>query len=111
MIPLQNSKTPTCSNASRGFFWNYICRKEAKPKPEPVLKTLATMHYDACETLVVGDMAVDIQMGTNGGTKTCGVTWGVPLLIEIDNLVYHITKHIKSAAKIRKIYKYLLPLQ
>jgi len=50
--------------------------EEAKPKPEPVLKTLAAMHYDACETLVVGDMAVDIQMGTNAGTKTCGVTWG-----------------------------------
>ena len=50
--------------------------EEAKPKPEPVLKTLAAMHYDACETLIVGDMAVDIQMGTNAGTKTCGVTWG-----------------------------------
>ena len=50
--------------------------KEAKPKPEPVLKTLADMHFDAGETLVVGDMAVDIQMGANAGTKTCGVTWG-----------------------------------
>ena len=50
--------------------------KEAKPKPEPVLKTLANMHFDASETLVVGDMAVDIQMGANAGTKTCGVTWG-----------------------------------
>ena len=50
--------------------------KEAKPKPEPVLKTLAAMHYDASETLVVGDMAVDIQMGANAGAKTCGVTWG-----------------------------------
>jgi phosphoglycolate phosphatase len=50
--------------------------KEAKPKPEPVLKTLADMHYDAGETLVVGDMAVDIQMGANAGAKTCGVTWG-----------------------------------
>ena len=50
--------------------------KEAKPKPEPVLKTLANMHFDAGETLVVGDMAVDIQMGANAGTKTCGVTWG-----------------------------------
>ena len=50
--------------------------KEAKPKPEPVLKTLADMHYDASQTLVVGDMAVDIQMGANAGTKTCGVTWG-----------------------------------
>ena len=50
--------------------------KEAKPKPEPVLKTLAAMHFDAKETLVVGDMAVDIMMGANAGTKTCGVTWG-----------------------------------
>ena len=50
--------------------------KEAKPKPEPVLKTLAEMPYDASQTLVVGDMAVDIQMGANAGTKTCGVTWG-----------------------------------
>jgi phosphoglycolate phosphatase len=50
--------------------------KEAKPNPEPVLKTLAAMHYDADETLVVGDMAVDILMGANAGAKTCGVTWG-----------------------------------
>ena len=50
--------------------------KEAKPKPEPVLKTLTAMHYAASETLVVGDMAVDILMGANAGTKTCGVTWG-----------------------------------
>ena len=50
--------------------------KEAKPTPEPVLKTLADMHFDACETLVVGDMAVDIHMGANAGAKTCGVTWG-----------------------------------
>jgi phosphoglycolate phosphatase len=49
---------------------------EAKPKPEPVLRTLADMHFDASETLVVGDMAVDIQMGANAGAKTCGVTWG-----------------------------------
>ncbi len=50
--------------------------KEAKPKPEPVLKTLAEMNFDAGESLVVGDMAVDIQMGANAGVKTCGVTWG-----------------------------------
>ena len=50
--------------------------KEAKPKPEPVLKTLADMHFNAGETLVVGDMAVDILMGTNAAAKTCGVTWG-----------------------------------
>ena len=50
--------------------------KEAKPRPEPVLKTLAAMQFEACETLVVGDMAVDIHMGANAGAKTCGVTWG-----------------------------------
>jgi phosphoglycolate phosphatase len=50
--------------------------KEAKPKAEPVLKTLAVMHFDASETLVVGDMAVDILMGANAGARTCGVTWG-----------------------------------
>ena len=50
--------------------------KEAKPKPEPVLKTLNALHFEANETLVVGDMAVDILMGANAGTKTCGVTWG-----------------------------------
>ena len=50
--------------------------KEAKPKPEPVLKILTAMQFKACETLVVGDMAVDIQMGANAGAKTCGMTWG-----------------------------------
>lgn len=50
--------------------------KEAKPKPEPVLNTLAAMQFEACQALVVGDMSVDILMGANAGTKTCGVTWG-----------------------------------
>lgn len=50
--------------------------KEAKPNPEPVLNTLAAMQCDASETLVVGDMAVDILMGARAGAKTCGVTWG-----------------------------------
>lgn len=50
--------------------------ERAKPNPEPVINTLQAMHFEACETLVVGDMAVDIQMGASAGTKTCGVTWG-----------------------------------
>ncbi|MBQ9667203.1 MAG: HAD-IA family hydrolase [Prevotella sp.] len=47
-----------------------------KPDPEPVLKTLAAMNIPADETLVVGDMPVDILMGRNAGTRTCGVTYG-----------------------------------
>ena len=59
--------------------------KEAKPNPEPVLKTLADMHFDANETLVVGDMPVDILMGINAGAKTCGVTWGNGTKDELEN--------------------------
>ena len=48
----------------------------AKPDPEPVLKTLADLGYTADETLVVGDMRVDIQMGQGAGAHTCAVTYG-----------------------------------
>ena len=76
----RNSLTELIRNMGIADYISYILGaddvKEAKPKPEPVLKTLGAMHYDASETLVVGDMAVDIQMGANAGAKTCGVTWG-----------------------------------
>ena len=75
-----NSLTELTQNMGIANYISYILGaddvKEAKPKPEPVLKTLVDMHFDAGEALVVGDMAVDIQMGANAGTKTCGVTWG-----------------------------------
>ena len=48
----------------------------AKPHPEPVLKTMADMGFTADETLVVGDMPVDIQMGKGAGAYTCAVTYG-----------------------------------
>ena len=48
----------------------------AKPHPEPVLKTMADMGFTADETLVVGDMPVDIQMGKGAGARTCAVTYG-----------------------------------
>ena len=48
----------------------------AKPHPEPVLKTMADLGYPADETLVVGDMPVDILMGKGAGARTCGVTYG-----------------------------------
>ena len=41
-----------------------------------MLKTLAATGVDANQTLVVGDMNVDILMGLNAGAKTCGVTYG-----------------------------------
>ena len=48
----------------------------AKPYPDPVLKTLAETGFSADETLVVGDMPVDILMGRRAGARTCAVTYG-----------------------------------
>ena len=76
----RNSLTELTQNMGIADYISYILGaddvKEAKPKPEPVLKTLADMHFDADEALVVGDMSVGILMGTNAGARTCGVTWG-----------------------------------
>lgn len=47
-----------------------------KPAPDPVNLVLATQGWDKDETLVVGDMNVDIRMGKAAGTATCGVTYG-----------------------------------
>lgn len=49
---------------------------KAKPDPEPVLKTLRDLGCSADETLVVGDMPVDILMGRRAGARTCAVTYG-----------------------------------
>ena len=50
--------------------------QNAKPHPEPVLKTLEALGVPASEAMVVGDMPVDILMGSRAGTRTCGVTYG-----------------------------------
>lgn len=47
-----------------------------KPAPDMVLKVLETVHGTVDDTLVVGDMSYDIEMGRNAGAKTCGVTYG-----------------------------------
>lgn len=47
-----------------------------KPDPEPVLKTMCDLGFPPEETLVVGDMPVDIRMGLGAGARTCGVTYG-----------------------------------
>ena len=84
-----NSLTELTQNMGIADYISYILGaddvKEAKPKPEPVLKTLADMHFNAEDTLVVGDMAVDILMGANAGAKTCGVTWGNGTKDELEN--------------------------
>ena len=49
---------------------------KAKPDPEAVLYTLKSMHINACDALMVGDMPVDIAMGQNAAVKTCAVTYG-----------------------------------
>ena len=75
-----NSLVELTQNMCIADYFSYLIGaddvKEAKPQPEPVIKTLSAIQTSAQETLVVGDMAVDILMGANAGTKTCGVTWG-----------------------------------
>ncbi len=48
----------------------------AKPAPDMVLKILKETHSKPEETLVVGDMSYDIDMGHAAHTTTCGVTYG-----------------------------------
>ena len=56
----------------------------AKPHPEPVLKTMADLGFAPEETLVVGDMPVDVLMGKGAGAKTCAVTYGNASREELD---------------------------
>lgn len=49
---------------------------KAKPDPEPVLQTLRDLGYSPEDALVVGDMPVDILMGSRAGAATVGVTYG-----------------------------------
>lgn len=50
--------------------------EQLKPHPQPVQKTLEDLNFRAEETLVIGDMWMDIEMGKGAGTYTCGVTYG-----------------------------------
>lgn len=47
-----------------------------KPAPDAVLQILRHYNLAAEEAFVVGDMPFDINMATNAGVKSCGVTWG-----------------------------------
>jgi HAD superfamily hydrolase (TIGR01549 family) len=50
--------------------------KEGKPNPEAIFKTLERFDFDTDEAIMIGDTVFDINMGTNAGVKTCGVTYG-----------------------------------
>lgn len=56
-----------------------------KPHPETVLKILAVLGVDAADTIVIGDMPVDIEMGRRAGCATCGVTWGNETRAELES--------------------------
>ena len=47
-----------------------------KPDPEPVLKTMSELGFSPEDTLVVGDMPVDVLMGKRAGARACAVTYG-----------------------------------
>ena len=49
---------------------------QAKPHPEPVLKTLEAFGCKPEDAIVVGDTWYDIEMGRRAGVRTCGVTYG-----------------------------------
>lgn len=61
-------------------YFSYILGVEdtelLKPNPESVIKTLKELSFNPEETLVIGDMPIDIEMGKNAKTYTCGVTYG-----------------------------------
>ena len=50
--------------------------KLLKPNPEPVMKTQKDLFFSPEQTLVIGDMPVDIAMGKGADAYTCGVTYG-----------------------------------
>jgi phosphoglycolate phosphatase len=61
------------------FFESSICADEvAAPKPATDMldDLLLRLNSEACETLVVGDSVLDLQMGKAAGCMTCAVTYG-----------------------------------
>lgn len=60
--------------------------KNGKPSPEPVNHILSAQGWNSNETLVVGDMNVDILMGKRAGTAACGVTYGNGSVAELQEV-------------------------
>ena len=57
---------------------------EGKPSPESIYKILHDMDWKKEETMMVGDMSVDILMGKNAGISTCAVTYGNGKILELE---------------------------
>lgn len=72
--------------------------KQAKPAPDMVFKALEdikekqtiedSIEQMLAETLVVGDMPYDVDMGHNAGAKSCAVTYGNATREELKNAEY-----------------------
>lgn len=50
--------------------------EKGKPDPQSIFKILDESGWRKEDTMMVGDMSVDILMGKNAGIKSCGVTYG-----------------------------------
>ncbi len=62
-----------------GYFTYILAQEDTthlKPDPEPVLKTMEDLGFPKEQTMVIGDMPMDILMGKNAGAYTTGVTYG-----------------------------------
>lgn len=57
---------------------------EGKPDPESIYKISEEMDWRKDETMMVGDMKVDILMGKNAGIRTCGVSYGNGKALELE---------------------------
>lgn len=59
---------------------------KAKPDPEPVLKTMRELGFSPSETIVVGDMPVDVLMGKRAGAMAVAVTYGNAGVSELEKV-------------------------
>ena len=59
------------------------CLKPSACVLEPIFSEL---HIDKAKSLIVGDMAIDIQTGKNSAIKTCFVTYGLGKLEDVKPL-------------------------
>ena len=48
-----------------------------KPSPCFLDSVISKLNIDRSRSLIIGDMAIDIQTGKNAGIKTCWVTYGL----------------------------------